>query len=48
MDFAATFNVCFGIRAPKILWMRSIPDTLTVIHRHIVNKVLPRLEGFLD
>ncbi len=48
MDFTATFGVCFDIRAPKTLRTRSIPDTLKVIHRHIVNKVLPQLECFLD
>jgi hypothetical protein len=48
MDFAASFDVCFDISAPKTLWLRSIPDALKVIHRHIVNKVLPRLVCFLD
>jgi hypothetical protein len=47
MGFSATFDVCFDVRAPKSLWMRSIPDTLKVIRRHIVNKVLPPLEDFL-
>jgi hypothetical protein len=48
MDFVPSLDVGFGRRAPRPIWGHSIPDTLRLIHRHITNKVLPRLVCFLN